>query len=255
MNAFFEAPSHEPSHATSFEMMPTPQPLPRQLESRKIRASKPKVSWQQEDRTVAMVGPQPPTWEPVRKLIDSAKGLSCSATFADTETARIQLRKHRPEVLLMNLSLLRLEGAGCIPSLREHSPRLKILVLTNGEDDKEILAALRAGANGFVLNRNLAADLVPAIRQVVAGETPMSSDVTAGVAAFFRQQGKSCSAIDNLSPRLRQVLDYLSRGRLYKEIADELGITYDTVNSYTKVIYERLQVHSRAEAVLKYLGR
>lgn len=202
-----------------------------------------------------MVGVQPPVWELARKLIDSAKGFSCSAAFDDTETARLRLRRYRPEVLLMDLSLLRIEGAGCITDLRQNCPRIKILVLTSGDDDHEILAALRAGANGFVLNRNLATDLMPAIRQVVAGETPLSSDVTARVAAFFRQQGKACSEINHLPPRLKQVLDFLARGHLYKEIADELGITYDTVNSYIKVIYERLNVHSRSEAVLKYLGR
>lgn len=253
--------SHKTSDAsTSFSVsIPFQLPWPGPLDSAPIGAEHAKRATEsarvQDESTVALVGAESAVRAVVRRLIDESSGLCCLPAFDDIDSTATGLRRHGADVLLIDLSLLRRRGTACLRILRQHSPQLKVLILTRGEPGEEILAALRAGANGFIQKGNLEAELLPAIQQAVAGGTPMSDDVTAQVATFFRKQGACHSEIDRLPPRLKQVLEHLAHGLLYKEIADKLGITYDTVNGYVKVIYERLGVHSRAEAAARYLGR
>lgn len=205
--------------------------------------------------TVAIVEDEGPVREFMQLLIDRTVGLRCVAAYANPESALEQIPCNRPDVLLMDLNLPSLSGVECVRFFRQQSASLKILMLTESEDSPHIFEALRAGANGFILKRNLAADLLPAIRQATEGGAPMFHEVAARVVAFFHEQGETSSTLRQLSPRESQVLDYLAKGYRYKGIAKNLGITYDTVNGYIKSIYEKLHVHSRGEAVAKYLSQ
>ncbi len=188
-------------------------------------------------------------------MIDQMREIRCVGVFENPASALKSIPHLRPEVLIVDMSLLKLSGKEWIRAFKLQSPRLKILMLTNSEGPDQLFEALRTGVNGFIHRQDLATDLLTAIRRAAEGGAPMSGDVTSRVADFFHHQGEATSEIDRLSPRLRQVLDYLAKGCLYKEIADKLGISYDTVNGYLKIIYDKLHVHSRGEAVAKYLGR
>ena len=134
-------------------------------------------------------------------------------------------------------------------------PELKVLMLTKFEDADHIFQALQAGANGYMLKRKAPSELTSAIRSVMAGHSPMSSEVADRVVTYFHRLGKDMGEVSHLTPRERETLEYLAKGHLYKEIASLLGVKFQTVNGYIKNIYEKLHVHSRTEAVAKYLGR
>ena len=188
-------------------------------------------------------------------LIDRTDGLRCVAAYPNAETALKGIHLNPPDVLLMDLNLPRLSGVECVRQLKPRLPRLKILMLTKYEDADHIFQALRAGADGYLLKRKIASHLLQAIQEVRRGGAPFSSEVAACVLAFFHEQGKCAVETAALTPRERQVLDLLAKGYLYKEIAAKLGIGLQTVNGYIKSIYEKLHVHSRAEAVAKYFAR
>jgi DNA-binding NarL/FixJ family response regulator len=126
-------------------------------------------------------------------------------------------------------------------------------MLTVYEDTELIFSALAAGATGYLLKRTPPAELLSSIREVHGGGSPMTSHIARKVVQSFRPNGLPPGAADGLSPREHEVLDHLARGYLYKEIASALGISYDTVHTHIRRIYEKLQVHSRTEAVAKHL--
>jgi RNA polymerase sigma factor (sigma-70 family) len=128
-------------------------------------------------------------------------------------------------------------------------------MLTAYEDTENIFNALKAGANGYLLKRTSRAQLLDAIRDVHRGGSPMSAHIARKVVQSFQQSPAAAQETEDLSPREREVLDCLAQGFLYKEIADKLGISYETVHTYIRRIYEKLQVRTRTEAVAKFLKR
>jgi DNA-binding NarL/FixJ family response regulator len=123
------------------------------------------------------------------------------------------------------------------------------------EDTENIFNALAAGASGYLLKRTPRAEVLDAIREVQRGGSPMTTHIARKVVQSFQQTGASPQPTESLSPREQEVLDCLSKGFLYKEIADKLGIGYETVHTYIRRIYEKLQVRTRTEAVAKFLRR
>ena len=188
-------------------------------------------------------------------LLNQAPHFHCLAGYANAESALKGIPLEQPDVLLMDLHLPKISGVECVRQLRPRLPELKIIMLTKFEDANSIVEALKAGANGYVLKKHSPAELVQAVKAVCQGHAPMSSEVAARMVQFFHDQGKRAGDLTILTPRERQILELLSKGHLYKEISETLGITYPTVNSHVKSIYDKLQVHSRTEAVAKYLGR
>jgi DNA-binding NarL/FixJ family response regulator len=128
-------------------------------------------------------------------------------------------------------------------------------MLTVYEDTENIFNALAAGASGYLLKRTSSAELLAAIRDVHKGGSPMTTHIARKVVQSFQRAGTSAPTTEDLSPREKEVLDCLAQGFLYKEIADKLGIGYETVHTYIRRIYEKLQVRTRTEAVAKFLRR
>ena len=141
--------------------------------------------------------------------------------------------------------------------LKELLPRTHVIMLTVYEDTDNIFNALAAGAMGYMLKRTPKDELLEAIRDVLKGGSPMTAHIARKVVqSFQRPTAASQSTEDaNLSPREKEVLDALAQGFLYKEIAERLGISYETVHTYIRRIYEKLQVRTRTEAVAKFLRR
>src|SRR5436305_14718047 len=158
----------------------------------------------------------------------------------------------KPEVVLMDINLHGMSGIDCVRKLKIAEPSCQIVMLTVYENTEQIFKALTNGASGYLLKATPPEDLLSAIRDVHRGGSPMTSHIARKVVQSF-QQSTGAKATDNLSPREQEVLELLAKGFLYKEIADQLHISFETVHTYIRRIYEKLQVRSRTEAVAMYL--
>jgi DNA-binding NarL/FixJ family response regulator len=189
------------------------------------------------------------------RVIGRAEGFKCLSQYGDAESALESLPKERPEVVLMDINLPGMNGVECVRKLKPLAPQTQIVMLTVYEDTDNIFNALAAGAAGYLLKRTKSAELLEAIREVHRGGSPMTTHIARKVTQSFQRAGPSQQATENLSEREQEVLDCLSQGLIYKEIADKLGISYETVHTYIRRIYEKLQVRTRTEAVAKFLKR
>ena len=153
----------------------------------------------------------------------------------------------------MDINLPGMDGVHCVRRLAELLSRVQILMLTVHDDPDSIFESLSAGASGYLLKPVRAAELLAAIKDVYAGGAPMTSNIARKVVQSFKRAGADADDGKQLSPRERDVLDYLVKGYSYKETADQMGISYSTVHTHIEHIYQKLHVQSRAQAVAKYL--
>ena len=189
------------------------------------------------------------------RVLDRAEGFRCVSHYANAEEALKKLPQDRPEVVLMDINLPGMNGVECVRQLKQLLPEVQVMMLTVYEDTDNIFNALAAGATGYMLKRTQQAELLEAIREVQRGGSPMTTHIARKVVLSFQQTAASSGPTENLSPREQEVLDCLAQGFLYKEIAEKLGISYETVHTYIRRIYEKLQVRTRTEAVAKFLRR
>jgi len=186
-------------------------------------------------------------------LITRANGFRLVSEHATAEDALAQIRHAVPDVVIMDIHLPGMSGIECVRRLKSEWPKVQILMLTVYEDSDQIFQSLRAGASGYLLKRTPGPKILESIREVHAGGSPMNSHIARKVVQFFNQISQPAPHLETLSDREKEVLVLLSRGQLYKQIADNLGITLDTVRKHLQSIYQKLHVHSRTEAVVKYL--
>jgi len=186
------------------------------------------------------------------KLIDSSAGFRCLSQHPSAESALRELPKQNPEVVLMDINLPGLSGVECVRRLKPALPRAQIIMLTVYQNTEQIFNALAAGATGYLLKQTPPAELLSAIRDVHGGGSPMSSHIARKIVQSFQKPAPGNRGLESLTPREAEVLDYLAKGFLYKEIAEALKISYDTVHAHIRKIYEKLQVRSRTEAVARH---
>lgn len=191
----------------------------------------------------------------VARVIERAEGFRCLSHYGSAEEALKGLPNDRPDVVLMDINLPGMNGVECVRQLKQVLPKTQVMMLTVYEDTENIFNALAAGASGYMLKRTPRAELLAAIKEVYRGGSPMTAHIARKVVQSFQQTSASAPPAEGLSPREQEVLDFLSQGFLYKEIADKLGISYETVHTYIRRIYEKLQVRTRTEAVAKFLRR
>jgi len=189
------------------------------------------------------------------RLINRAEGFACLSQYPTAEAALEGLPKDRPQVVLMDINLPGLSGVECVRRLKQVVPEISAVMLTAYEDTENIFNALAAGANGYLLKRAPRAELLDAIREVRRGGSPMTTHIARKVVQSFQRSAGTDDPTATLSEREQQVLDLLSQGLIYKEIAEKIGISYETVHTYVRRIYEKLQVRTRTEAVAKFLRR
>jgi DNA-binding NarL/FixJ family response regulator len=189
------------------------------------------------------------------KLIDSTEGFSCVSQHPDAENALKELPIIKPEIVLMDINLPGMDGVECVRRLKLILPATQIVILTVYENTNIIFGALTAGASGYLLKRSSPEQIVEAIRDVHGGGSPMSSHIARKVVASFQKVVNPVREYEKLSAREQQVLDYLAKGFLYREIAEDLKITYATVHTHVRHIYEKLHVRSRTEAVTIHLSQ
>lgn len=178
-------------------------------------------------------------------------GFACVADFGDAESALSHLAARAPDVALVDINLPGLSGIECVRRLKPLLPQTQFVMLTVYDDAPHIFDALASGATGYLLKRTARENLLQALREVHAGGSPMSGDIARKVVQSL-QHVRPSAAVEGLSPREDEVLALVARGFLYKEIADTLGVSLPTVKTYIRRIYEKLHVHSRAQAVARY---
>lgn len=185
--------------------------------------------------------------------LSASEGFEVTSTCCTAEEALVRIPEDRPDVVLMDIGLPGVSGIEAVRRLKAVLPGIQILMVTVYEDSQQIFDALLAGASGYLLKRSSRAELFDAIRQIQGGGSPMSGHIARKVVQYFNRLGQRSSEVDRLSPREREVLDRLAQGAAYKEIADMLQLSLETIRMNVKSIYAKLHVHSRGEAVAKYL--
>jgi len=205
--------------------------------------------------TVAIVEDNDKLRETLARALNRAKGLRCVSQYPNAEDALKTLPQVRPNVVLMDINLPGMNGVECVRQLKPLVPDTQIVMLTVYEDTDSIFNALKAGATGYLLKRTSQTELIQAIQAVHRGGSPMTTHIARKVVQTLQSAPAASQAAENLSPREQEVLDCLTKGFLYKEIAEKLGISYETVHTYIRRIYEKLQVRTRTEAVAKFLRR
>jgi DNA-binding NarL/FixJ family response regulator len=205
--------------------------------------------------TVSIVEDNDELRNTLARVLNRADGFRCVSHHSSAETALKELPDVKPEVVLMDINLPGINGVECVRQLKQLLPQTHAIMLTVYEDTDNIFNALAAGAAGYLLKRTKTAELLEAIREVHRGGSPMTTHIARKVTQSFIKAGPSTQPAENLSQREQEVLDCLSQGLIYKEIAEKLGISYETVHTYIRRIYEKLQVRTRTEAVAKFLRR
>lgn len=184
-------------------------------------------------------------------LLNGSEGFSCVAAFENAEDAMTALPDVSADVALVDIHLPKISGIDCIREMKERCPGTQFLIFTVFEDNENIFNALEAGAAGYVLKSTPPAKILEAIQDIYHGGSPMSSQIARKVVASFKQRVEPNREMQLLSAREKEILEYLSKGLRYKEIAGRLFISTETVRTHIRNIYTKLHVQSRTEAVNK----
>jgi len=211
--------------------------------------------------TVCIVDDNKDIRSALEQIIIMSDGYRLLGSFSSAEEAIEKIPALSPQVVLMDINLGGMSGIECVRHLKPMHPDTLYMMCTVYEEDEKIFEALSAGANGYILKKTAPGKLLEAIRELSEGGAPMSSQIARKVVTAFR--GKSMAegpiqedkSINMLSSREREILEHLSKGLLYKEIANNLFISPETVRKHVYHIYEKLHVNNRVEAVNKYFGR
>jgi DNA-binding NarL/FixJ family response regulator len=200
------------------------------------------VSIVEDDRSIRQI---------LTEWINHAEGFRCISMHSNAESALAKLPQEKPRIVLVDINLPGQSGIECVHRLNPMMPDTQFVMLTVYKDTKHIFDALKAGACGYLLKRTPREDLIASLKQVREGGSPMSGYIARKVVQSFHEAPAKKIETVGLSPREREVLELLARGYFYKEITETLGLSISTVNTHVRHIYEKLHVHSRAQAVAK----
>jgi len=204
---------------------------------------------------IAIVEDQREMRESLVEWLGSAPGLRCVGAHATAEEALKRVPDENPDVVLMDINLTGMNGIECVSRLRQKMPQLQVLMLTTYDNGDLIFDSLRAGASGYLLKNMPRDELVQALQQLRAGGAPMSLQIARKVINYFHESTKPSENLRQLTGRESEILKLLAKGYLYKEIAEQLGVSMSTVRTHISAVYEKLHVHSRTEAAMKFAGR
>jgi DNA-binding NarL/FixJ family response regulator len=209
--------------------------------------------------TVCVVDDNKELRNALEEIISMSEGYKCIGTIGTVEDALWQLPLLKPDVVLMDINLDSSEtGIDCVRMLKPKIPDTNFMMCTVYEENEKIFEALSAGASGYILKKTDPTRMLEAIRELYEGGAPMSSQIARKVVAAFqhkKQQVTNSEMLDELSTREKEILEFLSRGLMYKEIAAQLFISLETVRKHAYHIYEKLHVNNRVAAVNKFYGR
>ena len=189
----------------------------------------------------------------IEMLVDAEDDMICTGMFPDCTDLERKIEKSNPDVIIMDIQMPGMNGIEGVKQIKKNFPAAKILMQTVFEDEQRIFDSICAGASGYILKKSSAEEIVKAIRDTYAGGSPMTPTIAMKVLEKFRADHKTAGNENDfgLSDREKEILALLSKGKSYKMIADELKISFYTVDSHIRKIYEKLHVHSMTEAVDK----
>jgi DNA-binding NarL/FixJ family response regulator len=203
--------------------------------------------------------------ETLGQIFGDTPDFKVAASCANAESALKQIPTANCNLVLMDINLPGQSGIGCLRALKAQLPALRIVMLTSYDDNESLFQSLTAGADGYLLKRVPRLRLLEALRDIVAGGAPISPQIARRMVEYFHNlntanarslaQRKTAGVTAQLTAREREVLELLAKGAKPKEVAAMLNISWQTVRNYIRFIYDKLQVHTRTDAVLKYLGR
>lgn len=220
------------------------------MKSRKNEPSSPSSA----KAKIALVEDQPEVSENWCRLINSFPDFACVCTCISAEEALREIPAVQPDVILMDIFLPRMSGIECTARLKVLLPDTQIIILTALNDRELVFLALEAGADGYLLKRTKPADLRQGLLDALAGGAPMSSEIARRVIETFRRKAKTQEQAMGLSAREEEILILLTKGYSNKLIADQIGVSVDTVSSHLKRVYQKMHVNCRTEAVIRYLA-
>lgn len=189
----------------------------------------------------------------LRKIVESAPDFRCVGVWTSAEEALKKVDAFRPRVVLMDINLPKMSGIEATARIKRHLPDIQVIMVTVYRDHDQIFAALKAGASGYLIKRSTPEEVRQAIRDVCTGGAPMSAEIARRVVEAFHQPAPAGGVEEvNLSKRETEILELLTKGLANKEIADRLDISVETVRVHLRRVYEKLHVHSRTEAAMKF---
>jgi DNA-binding NarL/FixJ family response regulator len=189
------------------------------------------------------------------RLLNKTSEIRVVGDYADAKSALADIARHKPDVVLMDVNLPEMGGVECVRPLKALLPTVHVIMLTVHDDNDSLFNSILAGADGYLLKDTVPSRLLAAIREVCSGGSPMTPQIARRIVQRFRKSEPAPTNMENLTPREVEVLKQLALGNQYKEISDNLGVSTDGIRFHIRGIYKKLHVHSRTEAVLKYLGR
>ena len=210
---------------------------------------------------VCIVDDNPDLRSALEEILRMSDHYRCVGTMSNAREALQKLPSLTPDVVLMDINLGGDEsGIDCVRMLKPQIPQTNFMMCTVYEENEKIFEALSAGASGYILKKTAPSKMLDAIRELYEGGAPMSSQIARKVVAAFQSKGASSAGqnvekLEQLSAREKEILEQLSKGLMYKEIAAELHISAETVRKHVYHVYEKLHVTNRIEAVNKYYGR
>lgn len=188
-------------------------------------------------------------------LLNRTPGFQCVCTCGTVAEALRKIPKAQPDVVLMDIQLPDSTGVECTAKIKEMMPSVHIVIVTVYEDSERIFSALRAGACGYLLKRAQPEKIITAIQEAHEGGVPMTPEIARKVIGQFRGEVAAAEEVESLSDREREVLEHVMHGLGNKAIADRMSVTVAAVKWHLQHIYEKLHVHSRTEAALKFRQR
>ena len=203
--------------------------------------------------TVVIVEDKDDIRNSLRVLINSSTQCECEHVYADAEQALEEIPYREPDVVLMDIQLPGMSGIECIRQIKSINPAIQFMMMTVYEDAENIFKSLEAGASGYLLKNTSPKKILEAIVELKEGGSPMSGEIARKVVASFQTNLPDHSEKEKLTTREYEIVELLSKGFLYKEIADQLSISVGTVKQHIHNTYEKLQVNNRTEAINKVL--
>ncbi len=172
-------------------------------------------------------------------------------TYKTAEEAAYEIPLHKPDIVIMDINLPGMNGIECIREIKNKVPNTQFMMFTVYENDEKVFEALKAGASGYLLKNTGLVNMLESLKELYAGGSPMSPNIARKLVTVFREQEKNLELTETLSKRENEILQHLSKGLLYKEIAEQLHISTATVRQHIHKIYEKLHVQNRTEAINK----
>jgi DNA-binding NarL/FixJ family response regulator len=205
--------------------------------------------------TLAIVEDLDEVRDGLKNFISLSQDFKVLNTFKTAEDAVIGLPILNPDIVIMDINLPGMNGIECIRQVKDKSPGTQFMMFTVYENDEKVFEALKAGASGYLLKNTGLVQLIESLKELHNGGSPMSANIARKLVTLFRSDQKQTPSLETLSHRENEILQLLSKGLLYKEIADQLAISVSTVRQHIHHIYKKLHVQNRTEAINKALGK